>query len=89
MPDSPPPNREQAATARGDEVLSPYVEDHSDPDDQPCRQGWCCGCPTHPIGKPWGWNHHAWEKHWEKHREQAHPEGTTPPEPTSTQGDAG
>lgn len=33
-------------------------------DEKPdCVGQWCCGCRTHPIGKPWGWNYMAWERH--------------------------
>ena len=28
-----------------------------------CICQWCCGCPEHPLGEPWGWNHEAWARH--------------------------
>lgn len=40
------------------------VEDHSD--DPDCIGQWCCGCNTHPVGKPWGWNSDAWNRHFEE-----------------------
>jgi len=49
------------------------VEYHDD--DTPVYIGqWCCGCAEHPIGKPWGWNYEAWERHWD----ERHP---LPPQP--------
>lgn len=32
-----------------------------------CVGQWCCGCPEHPVGKPWGWNYMAWERHNDEH----------------------
>lgn len=32
--------------------------------DPVCVGQWCCGCDEHPIGKPWGWNYEAWERHY-------------------------
>jgi hypothetical protein len=42
------------------------VERHIDYGDGPpdCVGQWCCGCPEHPAGKPWGWNYRAWEEHY-------------------------
>lgn len=42
------------------------VEDHEDWGDgtPSCIGQWCCGCPEHPIGKPWGWNYQAWSEHY-------------------------
>lgn len=54
--------------------MLPQMERHDDPDERPrCAQGFCCGCEEHPIGKPWGWNHEQWERHYN----EAHPD----PEP--------
>lgn len=48
------------------------VETHDD--DPVCVGQWCCGCPEHPIGKPWGWNYTAWDRHYA----EAHPGSSTP-----------
>lgn len=40
------------------------VERHDGEDPPDCVGQWCCGCAVHPIGKPWGWNHEAWERHY-------------------------
>jgi len=40
------------------------VERHDGPEPPDCRGQWCCGCPVHPVGKPWGWNHEAWAAHY-------------------------
>lgn len=47
--------------------MSPTHEPHDGAPD--CVGQWCCGCTEHPIGKPWGWNHEAWEQHYD----DAHP----------------
>lgn len=39
------------------------VEYHDDEAPAVCVGQWCCGCTAHPIGKPWGWNHEAWDCH--------------------------
>lgn len=44
------------------------MERHDSPHTN-CAQGYCCGCDEHPIGKPWGWNFTAWERHYD----EAHP----------------
>ena len=37
----------------------------------PCVGQWCCGCDAHPVGKPWGWNHLRWERHYDQHHQKA------------------
>jgi len=40
------------------------VERHGGDEPAVCVGQWCCGCDEHPIGKPWGWNYEAWERHY-------------------------
>ena len=28
-----------------------------------CGKAYCCGCISHPIGKPWGWAVRLWDEH--------------------------
>lgn len=44
----------------------PSVEYHGPGSSEPppCVGQWCCGCSEHPIGKPWGWNTDAWDRHY-------------------------
>ena len=45
--------------------MGEQVERHDGPvEEQDCHGQWCCGCDEHPIGKPWGWNWRAWERHY-------------------------
>lgn len=51
------------------------VERHDGDEQAVCVGQWCCGCTVHPIGKPWGWNYMAWERH----NDECHP---IPPQPS-------
>ena len=51
------------------------VQRHDGPKSPVCVDQWCCGCAEHPVGKPWGWNHAAWEAHFDAH----HPLPVGPP----------
>lgn len=73
--DPPPDSLVEACKAI---LLAPFehgIERHDVPGEQPgCVGQWCCGCDVHPIGKPWGWNHEAWEMH----NRVSHPQTSDP-----------
>ena len=75
MTDSRPSQRER----------DPNVECHDceGPLAPVCVGQWCCGCSEHPIGKPWGWNYTAWERHYDN----CHPLPPQPPMPEYTDAD--
>jgi hypothetical protein len=54
---------------------SANVERHDSDEPAVCVGQWCCGCREHPTGKPWGWNHEAWQAHYES---GCHPIYTVP-----------
>lgn len=68
----------------------PDVEYH-DGDAPVCVGQWCCGCAEHPIGKPWGWNHEAWDLHFagDCHPLYTVPPGASPIAPPRSDGDPG
>lgn len=51
-------------TIVADPALCPDIERHDATEPAVCVGQWCCGCSEHPRGKPWGWNHEAWETHY-------------------------
>lgn len=53
-----------------DRVRGPLLDDvnveRHDTNTPDCAAGWCCDCALHPIGKPWGWNVEAWDRHYQQ-----------------------